>query len=751
MHEENLTPESRDPQPTPATTRNLPTTNLTYLRNSEEAAIGRNSTAMKGVAVFAAWLAIVVGMLVAGRSLNVSAQQKAPHAPAADTNSVFAQPGLQDAADRLRLEVTASFRRKDYRQVERHCAALIQLLPNDPTAHYNLACAEARLGKPDTAISSLKVAIANGFRNSEIMKKDSDLLTLQEHDEWNQLLATAAESFTPPTKKVTIKPAMIRDGVALVQESNSVWDPASRRIHTFFRADTTEKDDRSIAADDDETSQLLRKWQSEATAAGFHGVLYDNHDDDHSNLNGKSYPQLTRIEYSAAAKQFRLHNGLQYRFQFNGIVIGNSSTAIVGGPFWRSQPRWAYSTGPTAAILASQYFGNHMYLYPEHRDYDPGTNGSGGYGDTFAANTPYVIISQGSSHSDRVFMDAVAATLAAFQPETRSLLAQKQALMPSVQMIFRTSNSQVVNPADYLTGIAHPAVFQGDQINKLKMAQMAHAMQPDNVPPIAVLEVIDEEEFEPGKDYFEKAPIEKLFTTPAAISRICQSVQQSRQMTVSLRKSIDLNHRELTRHWAVLQGDPNLIRIEPQDDDNAAVKITIRHHDRRPIQPGSDMQSGRVDIGAFVFNGTYYSAPAIISFYWPENETRVYTPDGRIQSVDYKTQDRGGLYTDPALVTGRNWRDEYQYDEHGQLTGWLRFRSDEQQQQFTADGHLVLKQDQFGRPVQSAAVRYVAHQPSNNVVPLLQQETSDTTFRHTYASDEDRQGTIQSEQGASLP
>ena len=57
-------------------------------------------------------------------------------------------------------------------------------------------------------------------------------------------------------------------------------------------------------------------------------------------------------------------------------------------------------------FLYRQYRGGQLYVYPEHRDHDPGHNGQGGYGDLFPTNSPCVVISQGSSGSDRAFVRA---------------------------------------------------------------------------------------------------------------------------------------------------------------------------------------------------------------------------------------------------------------------------------------------------------------------------------------------------------
>ncbi|MEQ9407608.1 MAG: hypothetical protein RIK87_07760 [Fuerstiella sp.] len=525
------------------------------------------------------------------------------------------------------------------------------------------------------------------------------------------------------TSPVPVQPSEIRQGIAIVGEDNTIWNPASGRLLSFFRQGEDDRSDRIITRVDDEAGELLRQWQAEKSAAGLAGVLYDNHDDGHSQLNPAHYPQLTRIRYSRAARQHRVHTGLQHQFRFNGIVLGNSSTALVGGPFWRSQPRLAYCDGYAAAILADQYFGNHLYFYPEHRDYDAGTNGDGGHGDVFPANTPCLVISQGSSGSDQVFIDAFAATLAALRPDVQQRLAAGSVLMPCLQMIFRHCNRQVQRPEVYLTGIAHPPVFQGDQLDKLCMVNMAHSLTADSLPPVAVLEVLSESVFQPGRDYFEPGQREELFTTPAAVARVCHAVQQTRSMKVSAKRSFDLNGRPLQWYWKVLQGDPERIRIQPESSDNSVVSISVGHHERQPIRPGSDLESSRVDIGVFAHNGLHYSAPAIISFLWPTNAVRTYSDDGRILSVRYRTPDQGGLYCDPALVSGRNWTDTYLYDEENRLQGWER-RRDSTAELFTADGRLVTATDEAGGVLEAVQVEYVITRGEDGRPLLVQKQRS---------------------------
>mgnify|MGYP002632052687 CR=1 FL=1 len=658
----------------------------------------------------------------------------------ADANSVFSKPRRQQLVDRIRLEVTALFRQKQFAVAEVRCAALVQLMPEDPTGHFNLACAQARQDKPDAAMASLRNSVARGLNSPGHLKDDVDLESLRLRDDWQDLVTAAQKPVAPELKQAAISPLEIQGGMAMVAESNTRWDPTSRRLLTFFRDERKLADAGGlIATGTDESSTLLQQWHKQDSAAGHVGVLYDNHDNDHSVLDLKLYPQLARTRYSPPARQHNVHNGLQCLLHFNEIVLGNSSTAIVSGPFWRSQPRLAYCDRRLTAILATQYFGNHVYFYPEHRDYDPGTNGAGGYGDVYPANTPYVVISQGSSGSDRVFMDAFAATLAAFRIEARSMLERKAALMPCLQMIFRLCNRQVRTPADYLTGIAHPPVFLGDQVNKLKMVKMAHDLRPESLPPVAIVEVIEEDQFQVGTDYFESGPREKLFTTPAAIARVCRGVQQTYHMTVSAEKSFDLNQQPLNWRWVVLQGNSALVEIQPQDEKSSVVSISVKHHERQPIRPDSKMESSRVDIGVFVNNGTHHSAPAIISFWWPTNETRQYSTDGRILSVECRTQANGGTYCDPLLVTGRNWTDRYRYDSSNRLIGWNRIRA-EKTEHFSRQGHLVTRTDNFGRPLQAVEIGY-AVEAKKNEPPMLVQQTGGRRFTFVYRSEEDSLGT----------
>jgi len=387
-----------------------------------------------------------------------------------------------------------------------------------------------------------------------------------------------------------------------------------------------------------ELGRLLKLWYADGSAAGNVGDFYDNRDKGHSHLNMAKFPQLDKLVYPEAMQKRRLNWGLQRYFVTNHVTLGNSSTA--GGPTrGGSNSRRAVLSARTAGILYRQYRRSHLYIYPEHRDHDPGRNGRGGYGDLFPANVPYLITSQGSSGSDRPFIEAVAFTLAAFRPDVKKRLVETGLLMPTVQMILRACGKNVAYPADYLTGKAHPTVFAGGNVDPLAMVKMAHAMTADAIPPMIQLALIEEDPAVVGGDTFDAGRPEKLFDTPSAIARIVRSAKYTRRMVVSAKGSHDANGRKLTYHWAVLRGDADRIRIRPLNKAGSEAELLVPFHGRRPIRPGAAMESSRVDIGAFVHNGKHYSAPAFVCFYSLADEARTYDAKGRIVEIGYGVGD----------------------------------------------------------------------------------------------------------------
>ena len=65
---------------------------------------------------------------------------------------------------------------------------LTSLLPDDPTARYNLGCSYAMLGRIEEALSTLKEAVDLGYRDGDLMREDEDLAKLRGEPRFEELL-----------------------------------------------------------------------------------------------------------------------------------------------------------------------------------------------------------------------------------------------------------------------------------------------------------------------------------------------------------------------------------------------------------------------------------------------------------------------------------------------------------------------------------------------------------------------------------
>ena len=445
--------------------------------------------------------------------------------------------------------------------------------------------------------------------------------------------------------------------------------------------------------------KTISNWVSAGTAAGNKGDYYDNRDGGHSRLEMSVFAGLSRVSYPEKGPK-HLRWGLQTRV-LPHVTIGNSSTA---GPLG-GNARLCYTSRPLLVIAYLQYTGNNLYVYPEHADHDPIGVSSGGKGDLLPTNTPYLICSQGSSGSDKPFLRAVGFTLAAFHPDVKKQLVKSGLLMPTVQMIFRLCNKNLRSEAEYLTGKAHPTVFQSKDVNTLKMIEMAHGLKAEEIPPMVQLKVVEEELPVQGRDYFESGNrSEVLADTLCVVARIFRGYQYERRMVINAEDSYDINDRPLSYHWVVLRGDADRIRIIPKNKSKSVVELRIPYHQQQLTRWEPKIESSRVDIGLFVHNGVHYSAPGFVTYYSLSNEQRQYYPDGRIKQIDYT----GNSKADSRLTARKPWRDVYEYSSAGQYTGWARYHPKGGIEQFTPDGLQVLKRDVVGKPIITAKVEYRA-------------------------------------------
>ena len=608
---------------------------------------------------------------------------------------------------------------------------LIGRFPDWPMHHYNLAAVLARQDKSELALESLAAAIKLGLADRAMIERDPALATLRSLPRFQELLAKTGrahrnaegEGHSPGAQ------ALVESGRAVVDETNTVWEPRSNTLVTSFRFGRA-AESRQVRGGTDEVSRLLNRRYDTGDAAGNHGDLYDNRDNGHSVLTRESFPQMSHTEYGTEAQAADVHYGVNSQFLFNAITVGNSSTAVTSGQLWRSLARLVQTTRGLADRAYLQYANDHLYIYPEHRDHDPEN------GDLFPANTPYMIVSQGSSGSDGPFLGAVGSILAAFKPDVKKFLRARHLVMPTVQMIVRSGLKSVRTHQDYLSAKAHPSVFEGPDIDLKKMVNRAQRLRLESIPPRVQIAVVDESRPRPGVDYFGPTSADEiLFDTPGAIARIARSTSHDRRLVVSAAKTIDPNGRPLKFVWKVLRGDSERITISPADDTASQVELQIPWHRSKPVPFKPKLMTHRVDIAVFAHNGEHYSAPAFVSVYFPPNQVRTYDKAGRILEIDYETTDQKNRYADPVLFARRTWRDRYQYTEDGQLVGWDR-TSGNTTHRFTRHGARVVDTDASGRPTRAELICYEVRNSDQDYLRVFEAPTGKyATYQYRDASD----------------
>lgn len=385
----------------------------------------------------------------------------------------------------------------------------------------------------------------------------------------------------------------------------------------------------------DTAGKLVNGWFADSTAAGNRGDRYDNRDGGHSRLNLALFPQLQPVAYTPEEIAQRRNQGPAATV-LPFPTLGNASLAApatAGG----SLPRIIYHTPQGLRLLQTSYLSNNLYVYPEHQDHDPD------FGDLYPLNTPYLVISKGSSYSDQPFLEALALTQAAFQPPVKEELLRSRLLVPTLQYILRSCLKPVQSRDDYLSGRAHPAVLPPEWLDPERMVRMAHQMVRASIPPIVELQTVAESPpSRPGIDYFEPPNLstEVLANEISVIGRAYRSTTPERVLRVSASHSADLLSRPLRVIWRLLRGDPALVSIRTTPSGSEA-EIHLRYHPAPLPVPGQpDVRSTRIDIGAFADNGISLSAPAFVSIYQIPSEERVFDEHGRLVQIEYQAPSR---------------------------------------------------------------------------------------------------------------
>ncbi|MCG8493378.1 MAG: hypothetical protein MI743_17280 [Sneathiellales bacterium] len=610
--------------------------------------------------------------------------------------------------------------------------ALEQLIAQYPwhmESHYILASLLAIQGKKDTAFQALTKAIDLGFANHKAMKNDNNLASLRTDALFSVLLNKAEENAAKNIKTMATAP---KKGLILVEERNTTWNRKLNALVSSVRIPKREYGPVITQKPTTDTAGLLNKMYREGRSAGNTGDIYDNRDRGHSRLKRQNYPQLTFTRYSDKAKKVRADYGLGGNLIFTAPTFGNSSTAVTGGVFSRSLPRFAYTSPGGASRYFIGYAHNHLYAYPAIEDYTiPGV-------DKFPVNSPYFIISRGRSYSDKPVLEAIATILAAFKPETKDQLIRSRLLMPTVQSIFRQGQKHIVTRADYLSGKAHPVAFSTKNIDLSKMIKLANALEFENVAPLVYLTVLEESKSRDGVDNFSRQLPEKLSDSPASIVRIIRNSAFEKRLVIEAKPAGIKNTGSLKYHWIILQGNKRKISITPKDAQATAAEIKVGWHSTFRANYQKDVQTHRVDIAVIADNGENLSAPSIISLYFPPHQQRFYTETGQLLAIDHRNQLKA--YMDPRLFPKRDWRDDYSYDQKGNLTGWIRTRGNKKTE-FSRHGAKILTKDDLGRPIKAQQVGYLYSRDKAGRIKS-QEKLLNSEIEYQYLDENDRLGIL---------
>ncbi|MFH1319502.1 MAG: T9SS type A sorting domain-containing protein [Bacteroidota bacterium] len=450
------------------------------------------------------------------------------------------------------------------------------------------------------------------------------------------------------------------------------------------------------------TAGTINTWFDNDSACGNIGDVYLNRDLEHAPLTPVThYKQLT-FEY------YTFNRSANLSPIPNQVTIGNASIAYYSNyEGLVSVQRSNFLNSQYEATRAyQQYIDNDFFWYPEHLDHDAI--------DKYHANLPYTNNSQGSSGSEMDEMKKFVYTMASFKPSVKQKLVDEGLLMPTIQMIFRFTRVGS-DTARYLSGEAHPCAFDNNN-NIDQMTNLAHEIEINNIPPMIQLEVLEDTYNGIREvDYFDGqySKTERVFDTPCSISRIHKNRRYTQKIVVSAENSYDVNGLPLTYHWTVLRGDPQHVRITNLNAEGSIASIEFDYQETADVTIDENMstsrtvKSNRVEVGAFVDNGTYYSAPGFITSYTFPYEDRTYDNNNLVQTI----------YTDgyayEGITSNPTWhKDAFHYDVNDILTGWSRYAAVETTTpaEFTAEGCIIKETDGSGITTKADIVYYSGYE-----------------------------------------
>ena len=481
--------------------------------------------------------------------------------------SIWDYPARAVRHDALRRQFISAMRTGDVAAMLTACQSGVELLPDDPTWRYNLACSLSYFpSRSAEALDALEKAIDLGFRDADAIAADGDLKRLSGQRRYLELIEYAKEMKSRPMMfgpMATVDATGVFGSSLSLGEQNLGWDFDARCFVAHLKL-------------------------APASADPWTGDIYMNRDRAHSMLNVSQFPGITEISLDREGRERGMDLNLP-NILFPYPVFGNCSRALVGGPFWRSLPR-ALTTTMSSQLhtMERAYLSNQVWVFPSNADTPPvGTNG-----DVFASITPYCITTAGRSFSDLPYLRAALYASAAFHRDTKSEIVRRGMLAPTIMTLIRKSLGFVNSEDDYTSARAHPTALPPNGVNTNRLVKAASEMTSAEVPPVVKVAV----KTPPLKDP-PKWP-ELTYASRCAWAFVLRSDEVERVFFIAA---------DGAKEYRFVQTHGTGVKVAIDKVAPNAAKVTI---DRRGMHPAN-----RVDIAVFGRNpGTGWGAPSYVSF-----------------------------------------------------------------------------------------------------------------------------------------
>lgn len=473
--------------------------------------------------------------------------------------SLWDYPARQPRHEILKAEFISAMRSGDTVKMISASRQGANLFPQDPTWAFNKACALAYKKNQEEAYLALEKAIDLGFRDVNQIKNDSDLKRLKDKRRFNELLEYAESK---------------KGSLILVGPLASVPSMATVGSEAVVGA-------QNLGWDFENGCYDVKVKLSGAGYGGNNFDLYMNRDGFHSRLDKAKFPGLTEVKLDSEGQKRRAALDAP-NMKFPYPVFGNCSRALVTTKFWRSLPRALTTINLKKLPLMERfYLSNQFWVYPANADYPPvGTNGN-----CFLSVTPYWIVTQGASWTDKYYLSAALEVSRSLKAEVKMSAVSKGLLPSLIQMIIRRSLLSVADENDYFTGAAHPTCFPPQGLNMEKLKSLSASIT--DVPPVATLAVSLSKR---------DSGMKCLYANRLAAAFILPDDDCAEELYIQATGGDQVR-------FEVVHGDADKVQIVKISDNVA--KVTINSKDL----------ASRIDIAAFAKNRTsQWGAPSFVCF-----------------------------------------------------------------------------------------------------------------------------------------